>query len=144
MRSGTGAAHAGRPAALTGPAGRPGARPRAALPHPAGPQGRMPCSAGPSSLTCPPVPSEADGMKLDSAGLQVLSPAECVELLATTPIGRVVFTDHALPAVQPVNFVLDGMTVVMRTTAGSKLAVAARNTVVAFETDEFDPVTRTG
>ena len=48
-------------------------------------------------------------MKLDSAGLQVLSPAECVELLATTPIGRVVFTDHALPAVQPVNFVLDGM-----------------------------------
>ena len=83
-------------------------------------------------------------MKLDSAGLQVLSPAECVELLATTPIGRVVFTDHALPAVQPVNFVLDGTTVVMRTTPGSKLAVAARNTVVAFETDEFDPDTGTG
>jgi len=83
-------------------------------------------------------------MRLDSAGLQVLSPAECVGLLASTPIGRVVFTDHALPAVQPVNFVLDGWTVVMRTSAESKLAVAARNTVVAFETDDFDPVSRTG
>ena len=83
-------------------------------------------------------------MRLDSAGLQVLSPAECVGLLASTPIGRVVFTDHALPAVQPVNFVLDGWTVVMRTSPESKLAVAARNTVVAFETDDFDPVSRTG
>ncbi len=83
-------------------------------------------------------------MKLDSAGLQVLSPAECADLLASTPIGRVVFTDHALPAVQPVNFVLDGRTVVIRTTRGSKLAAAARNAVVAFETDEFDPAARTG
>ncbi|MEV5408782.1 pyridoxamine 5'-phosphate oxidase family protein [Thermopolyspora sp. NPDC052614] len=83
-------------------------------------------------------------MKLDSAGLQVLSPAECADLLASTPIGRVVFTDHALPAVQPVNFVLDGRNVVIRTTLGSKLAVAARNAVVAFETDEFDPAARTG
>jgi nitroimidazol reductase NimA-like FMN-containing flavoprotein (pyridoxamine 5'-phosphate oxidase superfamily) len=83
-------------------------------------------------------------MRLDSAGLQVLSPAECADLLASPPIGRVVFTDHALPAVQPVNFVLDGRNVVMRTTVGSKLAAAARNAVVAFETDEFDPVARTG
>ncbi|MFC4062639.1 pyridoxamine 5'-phosphate oxidase family protein [Planomonospora corallina] len=83
-------------------------------------------------------------MKLDSAGLQVLSYEECIRLLAGCPIGRIVFTDRALPAVQPVNFCLDGEDIVIRTTVGSKLAAATRRTVVAFEVDEFDPVARTG
>ncbi|MEU8268809.1 pyridoxamine 5'-phosphate oxidase family protein [Sphaerisporangium sp. NPDC049002] len=77
-------------------------------------------------------------MTLDSAGLQVLSREECLVLLASVPVGRIVFTDRALPAVQPVGFVLDGEHVVIRTTAGSRLASAARNAVVAFEADEFD------
>ncbi|MBG0830118.1 pyridoxamine 5'-phosphate oxidase family protein [Planomonospora sp. ID67723] len=83
-------------------------------------------------------------MKLDSAGLQVLSHQECMRLLATAPIGRIVFTDRALPAVQPVNFHLEGEDIVIRTTAGSKLAAATRRTVVAFEIDDFDPAQRTG
>ncbi|WP_424530195.1 pyridoxamine 5'-phosphate oxidase family protein [Sphaerisporangium viridialbum] len=77
-------------------------------------------------------------MTLDSAGLQVLTREECLVLLASVPVGRIVFTDRALPAVQPVGFVLDGEHVVIRTTAGSRLAAAARNAVVAFEADEFD------
>ncbi|MFC4015169.1 pyridoxamine 5'-phosphate oxidase family protein [Nonomuraea purpurea] len=83
-------------------------------------------------------------MKLDSSGLQVLSREECLRLLATTPIGRIVFTDHALPAVQPVNFHLDGQSIVIRTAIGSKLAAATRRAVVAFEADEFDSELRTG
>ncbi|MDP9868214.1 MULTISPECIES: pyridoxamine 5'-phosphate oxidase family protein [Streptosporangium] len=83
-------------------------------------------------------------MKLDSAGLQVVFPQECMALLATAPIGRIVFTDRALPAVQPVNFVLDGTDIVIRTTVGSKLAAATRRTIVAFEADDFDPQGRTG
>jgi uncharacterized protein len=83
-------------------------------------------------------------MTLDSAGLQVLSREECLALLASVPVGRIVFTDRALPAVQPVNFVLDGDYVVIRTTAGSRLASAARNAVVAFEADEFDAHMRKG
>lgn len=83
-------------------------------------------------------------MTMDSVGLRVLSRAECVALLATTPIGRIVFTDRALPAVQPVGFALDGETVVIRTGAGTRLAAAARDTVVAFEADEFDAATRSG
>ncbi|MBG0816536.1 pyridoxamine 5'-phosphate oxidase family protein [Planomonospora sp. ID82291] len=83
-------------------------------------------------------------MRLDSAGLQVLSYEECMSLLGSCPIGRIVFTDRALPAVQPVNFCLDGEEIVIRTTVGSKLAAATRQTVVAFEVDEFDPVMRTG
>ncbi|MEV1178374.1 pyridoxamine 5'-phosphate oxidase family protein [Nonomuraea sp. NPDC049784] len=83
-------------------------------------------------------------MQLDSSGLQVLSLDECLGLLSTTPIGRIVFTDHALPAVQPVNFYLDGRSIVIRTSIGSKLAAATRRAVVAFEADEFDRELRTG
>ncbi|WP_433429102.1 pyridoxamine 5'-phosphate oxidase family protein [Nonomuraea sp. CA-141351] len=83
-------------------------------------------------------------MQLDSSGLQVLSLEECLGLLSTTAIGRIVFTDHALPAVQPVNFHLDGRSIVIRTSIGSKLAAATRRAVVAFEADEFDAELRTG
>ncbi|MEV6034165.1 pyridoxamine 5'-phosphate oxidase family protein [Nonomuraea sp. NPDC052116] len=83
-------------------------------------------------------------MQLDSSGLQVLSREECLGLLSTTPIGRIVFTEHALPAVQPVNFHLDGRSIVIRTSIGSKLAAATRHAVVAFEADEFDSELRTG
>jgi uncharacterized protein len=76
--------------------------------------------------------------------LQVLTRGECLALMATTPIGRVVFTDQALPAIQPVNFILDGDDVVIRTRPGSKLAAATRRAVVAFEVDDLDPVTGTG
>ena len=83
-------------------------------------------------------------MRLDSTGSQTLSRQECGELLYSVPIGRIVFTDRALPAVQPVAFCLDGTEIVIRTTAGSKLATAAIDAVVAFEADDFDAAMRTG
>jgi nitroimidazol reductase NimA-like FMN-containing flavoprotein (pyridoxamine 5'-phosphate oxidase superfamily) len=83
-------------------------------------------------------------MKFDAHGLEILERADCLGLLASVPLGRVVFTDRALPAIQPVNFVLDGEDVIIRAATGSKLALAMRDTVVAFEADDFDPATRTG
>lgn len=83
-------------------------------------------------------------MRMDDSGLQVLSKGECLELLSSADIGRIVFTDRALPAVQPVNFCLADGHIVIRTNVGSKLAAATRRAVVAFEVDEFDPATRTG
>ncbi|MEW9549840.1 pyridoxamine 5'-phosphate oxidase family protein [Nonomuraea sp. NPDC050783] len=83
-------------------------------------------------------------MELDSSGLQVLTETECLRLLAGTPIGRIVFTDRALPAVQPVAFCLDRDAIVIRTGTGSKLAAATRRAVVAFEIDDYDPASRTG
>ena len=84
-------------------------------------------------------------MNVDSTDLEVLSPDECLALAATVPIGRIVFTDRALPAVQPVNFVIDhDGSVIIRTTQGSKLAAATRNAIVAFEIDEFDPHFKAG
>ncbi|WP_214110454.1 pyridoxamine 5'-phosphate oxidase family protein [Acrocarpospora catenulata] len=83
-------------------------------------------------------------MRSESTGLRTLSRQECLRLLAVTPIGRIVFTDRALPAVQPVNYLLDGETIVIRTAGGSRLAAATREAIVAFEVDDIDPVTRTG
>jgi uncharacterized protein len=69
---------------------------------------------------------------------------ECLALLGSVPVGRVAITDQALPAILPVNFVLDGSDVIIRSVSGSKLAAATRGAVVAFEADAYDPIQRTG
>jgi nitroimidazol reductase NimA-like FMN-containing flavoprotein (pyridoxamine 5'-phosphate oxidase superfamily) len=76
--------------------------------------------------------------------LDVLARDECLTLLATTPIGRLVFTEQALPAVRLVNFALHGNEIVIRMGEGNKLLSAVRHAVVAFEADEVDRRTRTG
>jgi nitroimidazol reductase NimA-like FMN-containing flavoprotein (pyridoxamine 5'-phosphate oxidase superfamily) len=76
--------------------------------------------------------------------LEVLDRERCLELLATVRVGRLVFTEDALPAVQPVNYRLWRDDVVIRVAGGAKLSAAERNIVVAFEADELDPDLRTG
>lgn len=73
-----------------------------------------------------------------------LSWHESLRLLTGAPVGRIVYSEHALPAVQPVNFVVDDEAVVFRATEGSRLARAVDNAVVAFEADEYDPAAGTG
>ena len=79
-----------------------------------------------------------DSAELVADGLECLNAQECYALLATVPIGRIVFTEAALPAIQPVNFAIDDADIVIRTGIGSKLAAAARSAVVAFEADSYD------
>lgn len=81
---------------------------------------------------------------LDRMDLETLSRDESLALLASVPVGRVVFTVRALPAIQPVNFVFDNGGVVIRTGPGAKLGAVIRSGIVAFEADEIDPVTRSG
>lgn len=83
-------------------------------------------------------------MELDHSGLEILDEDECLALLARAEIGRIVFTQHALPAVQPVNFALSDGDIVFRTSPASRLAKAAADTIVAFEIDEFDIAAKTG
>ena len=78
------------------------------------------------------------------AELTELDRDTCLSLLGPGGIGRVVFTDMALPAAQPVNYLLDGEEIIFRTANGSKLAAATRNAVVAFQTDHFEWDTHTG
>jgi len=77
-----------------------------------------------------------------------LSRAEAMRLLAGIAYGRVVFTRDALPAIRPVNHVVeaDGRVVVrIRLTARPASAIRADpGVVVAYEADEIDPGTHTG
>jgi len=73
-----------------------------------------------------------------------LTRAECFELLASAPLGRVAVTDDRGPVVFPVNFVLDRHTVVFRTETGTKLDAASRGSRVCFEVDGADPAAGTG
>ncbi|MGW5114219.1 pyridoxamine 5'-phosphate oxidase family protein [Streptomyces noursei] len=78
-------------------------------------------------------------------GLHQLNQRECLRLLTLVPIGRVVYTHEALPAVLPVTFSLDQEhAVVFRTSARSRMAHAVDGAVVAFEADWFDEAVQSG
>jgi nitroimidazol reductase NimA-like FMN-containing flavoprotein (pyridoxamine 5'-phosphate oxidase superfamily) len=78
-------------------------------------------------------------------GFRALDRQECLRLLGKVPVGRVVYTRQALPAVLPVNFALDtDASVLVRTSARSDLVRAVDGVVVAFEADEFNTETRSG
>ena len=72
---------------------------------------------------------------------------EAMWLLAGAPYGRVVFTQDALPAIRPVNHLVDNGEIILRTRLTSRLTSAVRaesTTVVAYEADDIDPVRHVG
>ena len=72
--------------------------------------------------------------------MEELTAAECWRLLRTHEVGRlaVSITDH--PDIFPVNYVVDGESVVFRTGPGTKLAASVLGRGVAFEIDGYDPI----
>ena len=83
-------------------------------------------------------------MDINGTSLQQLSRVECLRLVGQVPLGRIVYTRQALPAVELVNFALDDGDIIIRTDSGGKLAAATRGAVVAFETDSLDDAGHTG
>ena len=77
-------------------------------------------------------------MDTDSLALEHLSPDECMLLMGSVAVGRIVFSRQALPAVELVNFALVDGDIVIRTSAEGKLAAATRGAVVAFEADTVE------
>ena len=73
-----------------------------------------------------------------------LDRGESLRLLATTPVGRLIFTVNALPTVRPVNFALVDGLILVRTAADSTTARRVDGTIVAFEADELDAATCSG
>ena len=73
-----------------------------------------------------------------------LTREDCLRLLRAGGLGRVVFTASAMPAVQPVSYVLHGDEVVFRVADGGPLSTATRHAVVGFQVDDIDPVTHAG
>jgi nitroimidazol reductase NimA-like FMN-containing flavoprotein (pyridoxamine 5'-phosphate oxidase superfamily) len=76
------------------------------------------------------------------SGIEVLESGECKRLLAQDVIGRVAVVIGAMPMIFPVNYVLDGDAIVMRTMPGSRLDVGQGH--AAFEVDSFDRAGQSG
>jgi nitroimidazol reductase NimA-like FMN-containing flavoprotein (pyridoxamine 5'-phosphate oxidase superfamily) len=90
-----------------------------------------------------------------SDGPQIIQPRqaleltedECWQLLKGASLGRVVFTHHAMPAVRPVNHLVDDRTIIIRSHLGAAIvsrAAADMGAVVCYEADDLDPVRHTG
>lgn len=76
--------------------------------------------------------------------LEMLTPDECWRRVAAAPIGRIGVLVDSAPEIYPVNFKVDGDSVVFRTDAGSKLRGLDKSPSVAFQVDGIDPVSKTG
>jgi hypothetical protein len=76
-----------------------------------------------------------------------LTVAESWQLLGSVSLGRVVFTQHAMPAIRPVNHLIDDETIIVWSHLGAPIvarAAADDGTVVCYKADELDPVRHTG
>ena len=80
----------------------------------------------------------------DDAGLEILDGPECLRLLSSVPVGRLVFTQGGLPVVRLVAFCVDSDTIVFASDDCEWLRAAHRGDVVAFEVDDIDLERRHG
>ncbi|MCX5150767.1 pyridoxamine 5'-phosphate oxidase family protein [Streptomyces sp. NBC_00320] len=90
-----------------------------------------------------------DGDVTATRRMRELDRAEALRLVATVSLGRIVFTQHALPAVRPVNHLVEGEDIIVRIHDDGALAslvgpADAPGVVVAYEADAIDPVTHLG
>lgn len=96
-------------------------------------------NSSPAGSTGGPSPAAEPARRAEDLGA-----AEALELLGTVDVGRIVFTLDALPAVRPVNHVLDAGDIVIRVQDDSTLAALltaqpGTGVVVAYEADAIDP-----
>ncbi|AXB44539.1 pyridoxamine 5'-phosphate oxidase family protein [Amycolatopsis albispora] len=66
-----------------------------------------------------------------------LSHGECLRLLGRAGVGRVVYTKHAMPAIDLVAYTMREGAVIIRSPGDSELPAAVRNAVVAFQADRL-------
>jgi nitroimidazol reductase NimA-like FMN-containing flavoprotein (pyridoxamine 5'-phosphate oxidase superfamily) len=78
-----------------------------------------------------------------TAVLEALTRDECLDLLAGQTFGRLSVVVDGGPDIFPVNYVLDGDTIAVRTDPGTKLTAAGIRRV-AFEVDDVDADSHTG
>lgn len=74
----------------------------------------------------------------DGSSVTVLDADTCLELLESQEVGRITVCVGRRPEIFPVNYVVDGDTVVFCTAEGTKLAAMYINEYVAFEVDAYD------
>lgn len=79
-------------------------------------------------------------MRGEPRRLAELTRPESLRLLDQVPLGRIVYTIRALPAILPVSHIVDNGMVVVRTHLGADCA----GSVVAYQADQIDVHARTG
>ncbi|MFI0411730.1 pyridoxamine 5'-phosphate oxidase family protein [Actinomadura sp. 3N508] len=79
-----------------------------------------------------------------STDLETLDRATCLALLRGVQVGRIAWAeDDGTVSVLPVNFILDGETLVFATAPGAKLDAVRSGRLLTFEADDFEPALRT-
>ncbi len=75
-----------------------------------------------------------------------LTDEESWELLSHVALGRIVFTMKAMPAIRPVNHLVDNKAIIIRSHLGAAIVGHASNdgAVVCYEADDLDPERHTG
>jgi nitroimidazol reductase NimA-like FMN-containing flavoprotein (pyridoxamine 5'-phosphate oxidase superfamily) len=78
-----------------------------------------------------------------------LDRAEAMRLLASVTFGRVVFNQDVLPAIRPVNHLVDDDRIILRTRLTAKISTAMRSradssVVVAYQADDLDAQRQAG
>ncbi|HUY48391.1 MAG TPA: pyridoxamine 5'-phosphate oxidase family protein [Streptosporangiaceae bacterium] len=79
--------------------------------------------------------------------LEALPREESLRLLGSVSLGRLVFTHLALPAIRPVNHLVEGDQIIIRAYLGTAINTAVGNhsgIVVAYEADMIDPGSHLG
>ena len=69
-------------------------------------------------------------------GIEVIDQDECLALLRGDVVGRLAVVHGNRPVIYPVNYVVDGESVLFRTAQGSKLFELTVNDEVLFEVDD--------
>jgi hypothetical protein len=75
---------------------------------------------------------------------ELLDEAACRELLEYGHVGRIALSIGALPTIIPVNYIVDGETIVFRPATGTPLGGALDHVVLGFETGYVDPTGQGG
>jgi nitroimidazol reductase NimA-like FMN-containing flavoprotein (pyridoxamine 5'-phosphate oxidase superfamily) len=89
-------------------------------------------------VTRPWTETGSSGNLAPMAAIRELTPAECADRLRRTEVGRIAVGTADGPVIIPVNYTMDGESVVFRTSAYAELAAHAGDSV-AFEIDEIEP-----
>ena len=81
---------------------------------------------------------------MDRVGIEILSFAQCQELLAGGIVGRIGMFVNGEPVILPVNYRYVRGSIVFRTALGEKSDAAMMEKPVAFEIDDWDPLRQAG
>jgi nitroimidazol reductase NimA-like FMN-containing flavoprotein (pyridoxamine 5'-phosphate oxidase superfamily) len=80
--------------------------------------------------------------------MEELTKPQCLELLSSVRIGRIAFVHNALPAIRPVNHLVDDGAIIIRATEGAaivkEIGMGHRGMVVAYEADAIDMTRQVG